>query len=100
MVFKCCEVGCATGKTKEESVAVFSFPDKESRIDSWKAWVKLVNWKDFLVTKNTGVCEKHFEERFIRKKNAANTLIQTLNPIPISNNILKVCYPMHRIARR
>ena len=81
MVFKCCVVGCETGKTgKEENVAVFSFPDKDKQPDDWKAWIKFVNRKDFAVTKYTRICEIHFEEHYIRKGKQRNTLIRSLNP--------------------
>ena len=83
MVFKCCVVGCSTGKTgHDENVAVFGFPDKEKKPDEWKAWVKFVNRKDFIVTKYTRICELHFEEHYIRKGKQRNTLIRSLNPFP------------------
>ena len=36
----------------------------------------------FCGDKNTCLCEKHFEEQFIRKGAQRNTLIRSLNPIP------------------
>ena len=63
-------------------LTVFVFPDKNRKLDSWKAWVKFVNRKDFNVTNNTRICEKHFDDRFIRKGKQKNTLIRDLYPIP------------------
>ena len=80
MVFKCCVVDCDTGKV--QGAAVFAFPDQEKKPESWKAWFKFVNRKNFKVTNSTGICEKHFKEEFIRKGKQRNTLIRTLNPIP------------------
>ena len=86
MVFKCCVFNCSTGKNKkgvatEENAAVFSFPDKEKEPERYLTWFKFVNRKDFAVTKNTKVCEKHFEDRFIRR-GKRNTLIHDLLPVP------------------
>ena len=91
MPYKCCVVGCNTGKnpSKEElndndveSVAVFGFPDQEKNEDEWKAWVRFVNRKDFIVTKSSRICEKHFMKEHIRKGAQRNTLIRDLQPIP------------------
>ena len=76
MPYKCCVVGCNTGKNPSkvelndsdvESVAVFGFPDQEKNEDEWKAWVRFVNRKDFIVTKSSQICEKHFLKEHIRK---------------------------------
>ena len=91
MPYKCCVVGCNTGKnpSKEElndndveSVAVFGFPDQEKNEDEWKAWVRFVNRRDFIVTKSSRICEKHFMREHIRKGAQRNTLIRDLQPIP------------------
>jgi phosphoribosylaminoimidazole-succinocarboxamide synthase len=91
MPYKCCVVGCNTGKTQqdeenEENVAVFVFPDQETHVDEWKAWGKFVNRKNFLVTKSARIFEKHqassIKDEYIRKGNQRNTLIRDLKPIP------------------
>ena len=50
----------------EKNVAVFAFPDKEKDLERWRKWVRFVNRKDFVVTKCTRICEKHFEQQYIR----------------------------------
>ena len=95
---KTCSVGgCHTNHQKKvngKSVitnpgTVFCFPDEHRQADLFKAWIRFCNRKDkFVVTNNSGVCAKHFEERLIRY-GERNTLVWALNPIPTINAVEK-----------
>ena len=74
MPYKCCVVGCDTGKNLSkkndiyvENVAVFGFSDQEKNGDEWKAWVQFGIKKYFIVTKSSRICEKHFMKEHILK---------------------------------
>jgi len=87
MVNTCSVVFCKTGYRKRknkvdaipENHPVFSFPVKKTEIFS--SWVRFVNRKDWKPTKNSGICAKHFEERYL-KTGVRTTLRWELNPIP------------------
>ena len=44
-------------------------------------WIHFVNLKYWTPTKNSGICAKHFEEKYL-KKGLCTTLRWDLNPIP------------------
>lgn len=65
MVNTCVVFGCKSGYSSQiEKVSCFSFPfDKP---DLLKSWVKFVNRKNWSPTKNSVICVKHFEEKYIK----------------------------------
>ena len=84
----CSVVYCKTGYKKRENKEnkipekhpVFGFPD--SKPDLKGKWVKFLSRKSWLPAKNSGICAKHFEVRFLRK-GLRTTLRWDLNPVPI-----------------
>ena len=71
----CSVAGCKTnyqekvnGKTIITNPgAVFGFPDEKEKPDLRRNWVRFCNQKnDFKITVNSGICEKHFDTKFIR----------------------------------
>ena len=82
---KCAVYGCKTAyeTTKDKSISTFSFPlassDKSFLVDHW---VRFVNRSDWKPTKNSVICGKHFESKFILTGKQRNFLDWKLNPIP------------------
>ena len=96
MGYKCCVFGCSSGKdsekkkryenqTKEEEISVFSFPDEEKEPELRRKWIRFVNRKDWSPTKFSKVCEKHFDEKYI-KRGQRPRLIRSLDPVPTLND--------------
>ena len=64
---KCCVPGCKTNydsEVKDENVSVFHFPNDEERR---KLWLWKIKRKDFVPSKESVVCSKHFVDKFINK---------------------------------
>lgn len=82
MVKKCCVPACFSGYSNHRYVTEFSFP-KETNHDLRRKWILSIRRKDLKVTKNTFVCENHFEEKFIyRTPTGQKRLRWNLNPVP------------------
>jgi hypothetical protein len=67
MPYKCCIPECrgnydATEERSDDKVSVFRFPDDP---DLRAKWIRMIPRKDYPVTENTVVCEKHFAAEFI-----------------------------------
>ena len=73
MVNTCSVVYCKTGYKKSENKEdkipekrpVFGFPDSNSNLKA--KWVKFVSRKSWLPTKNSSICAKNIEGRFLKK---------------------------------
>lgn len=85
MVNKCAVFGCKRGyESKEQQnyeYHAFYFPSGENKEHLLPAWVKFVNRKDWKPTKNSVICEFHFEGNLINKGNRW-TLKWKVNPVP------------------
>nr|CAI5821050.1 unnamed protein product [Callosobruchus analis] len=57
MPFRCCVPGCNGNCSAAEKVHVFSFPSEEVLR---KKWASAINRDNFIATKNSWVCERHF----------------------------------------
>ena len=79
MVNKCAAFGCKTGYKNHEKLPTFHFP--HSKPDLFEKWTKFVNRADWIATKSSVLCVKHFEEKFILK-GKRNKLNWSLHPIP------------------
>ena len=110
MVNKCVVIGCRSGYEsqkkyynrhkdnsessveKDSNVTIFSFPlDKP---DLNQRWIKFVNRKDWKPTSYSGICIKHFENKYIKIGKRARLLYELL-PIPtISGNSDDVPLPL------
>jgi THAP domain/Transposase protein len=67
MPAKCCVPGCRGNYDPTEKVSVFRFPSEKLNRDLRAKWIRQIprDEKDYNVTSNTVVCEKHFVEEFI-----------------------------------
>ena len=80
MVNKCVAFGCSSGyHANREKVSTFSFPLGKSNL--LEKWMKFVNCNEWFPMKNSVLCIKHFDEKFILggKRNKLNW---DLHPIP------------------
>ena len=74
MVKSCAVVDCRTNERHESGKVltisnrevVFQFPDRENKTELFKAWVRFINRPKFNVSKNSGICSNHFDEKFIK----------------------------------
>lgn len=68
---------------------VIKFPNGKRNESLLPAWVRFCNRKyEFLITNNTGICVKHFDDKFVNN-GTRKTLKWELNPVPTiySSNI-------------
>jgi len=79
MVNKCRVLGCTTNYQGHESAAVFKLPKNE---EVKQRWIKFLNRKDVHELKNVFVCEKHFEEKYLKRNDDRVRLINSLFPVP------------------
>ena len=89
MVKSCAVVDCRTNVKKQNGKVttiqnqdtVFQFPDPIKKPELFKKWVRFVNRQEFTVMENSGMCAKHFEDKFI-KVGKRKTLRWDLDPEP------------------
>uniref|UniRef100_A0A2L2YN14 THAP-type domain-containing protein n=1 Tax=Parasteatoda tepidariorum TaxID=114398 RepID=A0A2L2YN14_PARTP len=65
MPYHCCAVNCKGNYANGPKVAVFNFPKDEAQ---QRRWLQALSRKDFIITKNSRVCEKHFSSDVIVKE--------------------------------
>ena len=91
MVNKCVAFGCSRGyDSNSEKVSTFSFPLEES--DLIEKWIKFGNRNNWFPTKNSVLCIKHFEDKYILK-GKRNKLNWNLQPIPTIHSEKKIIKP-------
>lgn len=59
---KCCVPGCRSSDSSHCPTSLFCFPKDEDRRDQWR---RAIPWKNFTLTDDTVLCEKHFVPEFI-----------------------------------
>lgn len=65
MVKKCCVPNCNSNYDSTDCyITVFKFPNDPKRLADW---ISKIPRADLVVNGNTRICEKHFDERFIRR---------------------------------
>jgi hypothetical protein len=81
MVNKCSCRGCFTNQTGHDQCAVFGLPKEENLR---KEWITFINRKDINVEslKYVFVCVRHFEEKFLNRKEKRTRLLMNLQPVP------------------
>jgi hypothetical protein len=89
MVNKCAVEYCKTGKTHDEEIegadaatkiSTFHFPtDNEEILEKWIYFTGRKEWKP---TKYSVLCEKHFDNKYIKYGDKRNKLKYELLPIP------------------
>ena len=81
MVNKCSVFGCFTNHAGHDSGTVFglkSLNDAEQR----NKWIKFINRQDLNSDGSVFVCEKHFEEKFMKRNEKQPRLLKNLLPVP------------------
>lgn len=81
MVNKCVVFGCKSGyvSTSTDNIPSFRFPFEKK--DLFEKWKKFVNRADWSPSRNSVICSKHFEEKFLNTGKRTK-LNWGLNPIP------------------
>ena len=84
MVNKCVVFGCKTGyetcvEASEEKISTFKFPLEKT--DLLQQWIKFVNRSHWYPSKNSVICVKHFDKKYI-VEGKRNKLNWNLNPVP------------------
>ena len=81
MVNKCYVVSCYSNYSRHDVVPVFSFPVNK---DLRSKWIKFVNRQNWIPTKSTVICAKHFQEKYLKHGEQAKRfrLTKKLKPIP------------------
>ena len=91
MVNKSAAPSCRSGYSKNETknITKFHFPLKNFELN--RVWIRFVNRKDWKPTKQSVLCELHFEEKNIVQGGKSN-LKWLMNPIPTkhSTGLLKM----------
>ena len=88
MVNKCSVPYCSTGKPgaisadekPHRSVSTFHFAVHNAPLT--EKWIYFVNKTEWKPSKNSVICEKHFERQYIKYEEKRNHLLYELNPIP------------------
>jgi hypothetical protein len=89
MTKTCSVAGCKTNYKKRENGVttisnpgtVIGFPDEAKPPDLLQEWIRFCNQKSLQITKNNGICTKHFDDEFV-KDGVRKTLRWELRPIP------------------
>lgn len=78
---KCCVPNCTSGyATSSDRRTQFAFPRDE---DLRKKWIAAIRRKDFVLSPNTTICDKHFEDQFKRRTLTGQLKLDfSLKPIP------------------
>ena len=79
---------CSTGKPvsnvagdqKRQSISTFHFPVDNPLLT--EKWVYFVNKSEWKPSKNSVICEQHFEKDFIKHGEKRNHLLYGMNPVP------------------
>lgn len=82
MVNKCAAPKCNTGYStnhQDKKISSFHFPLANENLN--KKWTHFVNRADWTPSKNSVLCELHFEDRYLLK-GKRTTLIWCLEPVP------------------
>ena len=72
-------LGCPTNHNDNATGAVFGLPQNENLRSQW---IKLSKCQNASALKNSFICEKHFEDRFLKKNEKRCRLNNHLNPVP------------------
>jgi hypothetical protein len=91
MTKTCSVAGCKTNYQKKENGktiitnpgTVFVFPDEEKKPELRRKWVRFCNQKyAFKITVNCGICENHFDQRFVKHGERKRLVWGQEDPMP------------------
>lgn len=97
MTKTCSVAGCKTNYQKKEDGkititnprSVFIFPDEEKKSELWQKWVRFCN--------NSGICEHHFDKKFIKHGARKRLFWENEDPMPNgANTNLLHFYQQHK----
>lgn len=82
MVNSCVVIGCRSGYESEKvKISMFKFPSHK-RKGLKEKWIKFVDRKNWYPSKNSVLCSKHFDKKFIITGDVRTKLNWFLNPVP------------------
>ena len=81
MVNKCSVYRCYTNHAGHQSGIVFGLKSVKNA-DLKNKWLKFCNRPELTTENSVFICEKHFEEKYIKRNKNISRLIKSLNPIP------------------
>ncbi|CAG5129678.1 unnamed protein product [Candidula unifasciata] len=95
MPHKCCVPGCRSNYRGQKYVSVFTFP---SDADLKEKWLELIGRRDYVVSKNSVVCARHFQPHFIVTVDSVRRDDGTLLCVPrtkpkLQNDALPTIFP-------
>ena len=93
---KCCVINCKSGYDSEKKkpdyvpISIYGFPKDDEERQTWIDQLPKSNLSELTVTKNMGVCRKHFREDVRMRKQGDKFLPAEppelhLNKVPASN---------------
>ena len=83
MVNTCVAVGCDSGylsKKSDAKICMFHFPLKKPEL--LVHWERFVNRREWKPTENSVLCDKHFDEKYIKRFSKKCHLNWKMNPVP------------------
>lgn len=92
MVNKCSAPKCRTGYSSTGSqpqgrkISTFRFPLSDKKKELNKKWIRFTNRADWIPTRNSVLCELHFEEKYLIKRERT-TLNWDLDPFPTKHSV-------------
>ncbi|KAH1021992.1 hypothetical protein HUJ04_011468 [Dendroctonus ponderosae] len=95
MLDRCCVPGCKSNYTGEEYTTVFHFPRDDQRKQQW---LRNIHRENFIPSKFSVVCSKHFEETFIIREARAerkdgSQLVLARDRMRLTANALPSIFP-------
>ena len=93
---KCSVYGCRTNYSNEEKGTVYRFPNDES---DKQGWIRALPNRDFLWTKEKGICSKHWPNGCKMKVGKGGWEVP-VEPPSIFGNVPKSCVPKHDAPKR
>ena len=76
---KCKVKGCKTNYQKHNCGAVFKLPGNP---EIKQRWIKFLNRKDINDLRSVFICEKHFEEKYLKRNQTRTRLDMSMLPVP------------------
>ena len=79
MVNKCNATCCFSNYPGHDSATLFKLPEDK---DLQLKWIKFLNRETTSSLKNIFLCEKHFEDKYLKKNEKRSRLILSMRPVP------------------
>ena len=78
---ECCVFNC---RSNYDNGPKETLPQREKRYDLRQSWIRFVNREDWKPSKNSCICQKHFEPHYYKTgaQGKRYRLVKKLNPVP------------------